>query len=114
MGEYLSFDPDATVADMSIADLFLEDLMFFWRALTLDEWTGLTDEQEKTVAIVYLSMKASVTETAPEIYAKLAICDINYVKSCAFYCNTLLIPGQLSIMEKDFKRRRNDGDYTEA
>ena len=73
MGEYLSFDPDATVADMSIADLFLEDLMFFWRALTLDEWTGLTDEQEKTVAIVYLSMKASVTETAPEIYAKLAI-----------------------------------------
>ena len=73
MGEYLNFDPDTTIADMSKADLFLEDLMFLWRAQILDEWTGLTDEQETTAVIVYLSMKAGVTETAPELYAKLAI-----------------------------------------
>ena len=60
-------------SDESHFDLVSSEIYFFWEALIVGNWTGLSDRQEDIVTLLFLGMKDSSTETAPIIMAELLI-----------------------------------------
>ena len=75
--EKMSDGFSSDTSDESHFDLVSSEIYFFWEALIVGNWTGLSGRQEDIVTLLFLGLKDSSTETAPIIMAELLFLNQN-------------------------------------